>query len=164
LEHNSRTALFSTAKLSIFPFTTKQNTLRFLYLPFLTNRTYFIAIMQSALYNLFSAYHRIYTLNTLSPIETLIIRCQQAKSPSDSPPRSPKGHRLGAWQSRPRHPSRARCPKTGERNDTNSGHTKPNRHTKTVAVVQKNIQPRPLSRFFLLRYRIKIIRRSQISD
>ena len=85
MEHNSRTALFSTAKLSIFPFTTKQNTLRFLYLPFLTNRTYFIAIMQSALYNLFSAYHRIYPLNTLSPIETLIIRCQQTKSPSDSP-------------------------------------------------------------------------------
>ena len=85
MELNSRTALFSTAKLSIFPFTTKQNTLRFLYLPFLTNRTYFIAIMQSALYNLFSAYHRIYPPNTLSPMETLIIRCHQTKSPSDSP-------------------------------------------------------------------------------
>ena len=77
---------------------------------------------------------------------------------------SPIGHRLGAWQARPRHPARARRPKTGERNTSISGPTKPNRHTKKVAVVPKNIQPRPLSRFFLLRYRIKIIRRSQISD
>ena len=28
---------------------------------------------------------------------------------------SPIGHRLGAWQARPRQPSRARCPKTGEK-------------------------------------------------